>query len=161
MKKSILYLFLLLGTLSFSQDKFKGYWMMPDGNFIIKIDKSDKELYEGVVVWLKNPTYFKGDRDEGKIQTDRNNPDKSLRARPVLGLQIVGDLNLEGERLKGGWVYDSWNGKEYYGRAKLSGSDTLKLKGSMDKFGILGYTMKAHRVKDKDLGIYGLEKQGI
>ena len=156
MKNITLCLFFILGTLSFTQDNFQGYWMMPDGNFIIKIYKANQEVYRGRVVWLKNPTYPQGDKDEGKIQVDRNNPDKSLRLRPILGLQIVGGLRFDGKKLKDGWVYDSWHGKKYYGRGELKGENLLKLKGSMDKFGIFGYTLKASRVKEEDLINYGI-----
>ena len=139
-------------------DNFLGYWMMKDGNFILKIEKDNNDIYNGHVVWLKNPTFPEGDKDEGKIQSDRNNPDPSLRDRPVLGLQIVGDLKLDGKKLKGGWVYDSWNGKMYHGSAKVKDQNELKLKGSLDKFGILGYTMKAYRVPKEDYNKYGIEE---
>lgn len=140
-----------------SADPFEGYWKTSDGNFILKIERDSSAIYSGRVVWLKNLTFPEGDRDEGRVQTDRNNPDPVLRNREVLGLQIAGDLKLENDKLKGGWVYDSWHGRKYYGSARLKNENLLKLRGSMDKFGVLGYTMKAYRVPRKEYSRYGLK----
>ncbi len=137
-------------------DPFEGYWKTKDGNFILRIEKNSTDTYNGRVVWLRNPNFPEGDRDEGKVQTDRNNPDPDLRNRGVLGLQIVGDLKLDDRKLRGGWVYDSWNGKKYYGSARVNNENLLKLRGSLDKFGVLGYTMKAYRVPSEEYSRYGL-----
>ncbi|MDP0492885.1 MAG: DUF2147 domain-containing protein [Fusobacterium sp. JB021] len=157
MKKLICLLF-LLSTVVFAKKGYEGYWMMNEGKFIIKIDKTKQEEYVGHVVWLKDICYPKGDEMEGIEQYDRNNPDEKLRvkSRKVMGLQIVGDLYEKKGKLKGGWVYDSWHGKRYHGSAKLIDEDHLKLRGSFDKAGILGVSQKAKRVKD--LKKYNLNK---
>ncbi len=153
-------IFILIAVTAFgADDPFEGYWRMKDGNFILSIEREAEGDYSGHVVWLKNPRYPEGDKDEGQIQVDRNNPDPALRKRPVLGLEIVDDLQYDGRGLKGGWVYDSWHGKRYYGRAEVEGDDLLKLRGSVDKYGILGYTMKAYRVPEDEYERYGLKKQ--
>ncbi len=137
-------------------DPFEGYWKTEDGNFILKIEKDNGNIYSGDVVWLKNPNFPKGDKDEGRVQTDRNNPNPSLRSQNILGLQIVGDLKVDGKGLNEGWIYDSWHGKKYYGSVKVENRNLLKLRGSIDRFGILGHSMKAYRVQNKDYDIYGL-----
>ncbi len=149
MKKIIILLMLATSTLLFSatKDPYTGYWMMPGEKFIIHIENIDGE-YLGHVDWLKDKCYPKGDKMAGAEQIDRNNPNPSLRKRDVMGLQVVGDLHQEKNRLKGGWVYDSWNGKMYYGSAAVVDKNTLKLKGSLDRFGLLGYSMKAKRVNN-------------
>lgn len=155
MKKIILLMFLIT-VMSFANQKgYEGYWIMPDGKFIIKIDKQVSGEYVGKVAWLKMKHYPKGDKEEGIEQHDRNNKNPDLRDRKVLGLQVVGELYEKDGNLKGGYVYDSWNGKMYYGSAKLDGDNTLLLRGSFDKKGILGLTQKAKRVTD--LGLYGLK----
>lgn len=161
LKRLLVILMLVLGTVmaygvDSRTDPFEGYWKTKDGNFILKIE-NNSNIYNGRVVWLKNPIFPKGDRDEGRVQTDRNNPDPNLRDRRVLGLQIVGDLRTDGKRLSGGWVYDSWHGKKYYGSAQVKNENLLKLRGSMDRFGILGYTMKAYRVPREEYDRYGLK----
>ena len=156
MKKIILLMFLVT-VMSFANQKgYEGYWMMPDGKFIIKIDKQSSGEYTGKVAWLKMKYYPKGDKEEGIEQHDRNNKDASLKNRKVLGLQVVGDLFDKNGNLKGGYVYDSWNGKMYYGSAKMEDENTLLLRGSFDKLGIFGLTQKAKRVTD--LATYGLKE---
>jgi uncharacterized protein (DUF2147 family) len=126
---------LLMTSLTFAQDGYTGYWMMPKGKFIIHIEKNKNDEHIGHVVWLKDLYYPKGDNMEGTEQYDRNNPDKSLRveSRKVMGLPVVGKLFEKDDKLQGGWIYDSWNGKLYHGSAKLLDKNTLKLRGSFDK----------------------------
>ncbi|MGX6592080.1 DUF2147 domain-containing protein [Cetobacterium ceti] len=147
MKKIILMLMILMGTLSYGKESYLGYWEMPDGKFVIQIMEKNGE-YVGYVRWLEDEVYPKGDPMAGMIQIDRNNPNKALRNRKVLNLQVVGGLhfNKAHTELVGGWIYDSWHGKKYYGSAKLLNDNTLKLRGSLDKWGILGYSMEAKRV---------------
>lgn len=132
------------------QDPYKGYWFMPNNKVIIEIQEKNGE-YIGFVRWLKDRVYPLGDRMEGKEQIDRNNPDVRLRDRKVMNLQVVGGLYKDEKNdLTGGWIYDSWNGKLYYGSAKLIDSNTVKLRGSLDKWGILGYSMEIKRVENKE-----------
>ncbi len=162
MKKIILGFMFLMASLAFAQDGYTGYWMMPKGKFIIHIEKAENSEYIGHVVWLKNLYYPKGDKMEGIEQYDRNNPDKNLRieSRKVMGLPVVGELFEKDGKLQDGWIYDSWNGKMYHGSAKLLGENTLKLRGSFDKWGILGLSQKAKRVVNiKKYGILTDEKE--
>ncbi|HAS79491.1 MAG TPA: hypothetical protein DCR90_01115 [Fusobacteriaceae bacterium] len=161
MKKIILGFMFLMTSLIFAQDGYIGYWMMPKGKFIINIEKIKDNEYIGHVVWLKDLYYPKGDKMEGVEQYDRNNPDKSLRveSRKVMGLLVVGELFEKDSKLQGGWIYDSWNGKMYHGSAKLLDENTLKLRGSFDRWGILGLSQKAKRVENPEkYGIISNEK---
>ncbi|MGL5368706.1 MAG: DUF2147 domain-containing protein [Cetobacterium somerae] len=148
MKKYSIILFLVIVSQLFSKDPYVGYWEMPDGKVIIQIEKVNKE-YVGYVRWLKDLTYPEGDPMEGIEQIDRKNPNSSLRKRKVMDLQVVGGLKLnkQGTSLVDGWIYDSWNGKKYYGSAKVIYDNTLSLKGSIDPWGVLGYSMKVKRVQ--------------
>ena len=94
MKKIVLGIMLLMGSLTFAQGGYEGYWMMPKGKFIIHIKKTESSEYTGHVVWLKDLYYPEGDKMEGLEQYDRNNPNKSLREenRKVIGLLVVGEL---------------------------------------------------------------------
>ncbi|MGL5125996.1 MAG: DUF2147 domain-containing protein [Fusobacteriaceae bacterium] len=146
-EKYFLILFLITASKIFAEDPYIGYFKMLDGNFIIAIEKIDQE-YLGYVKWLQFPIYPKGDSMEGMEQVDRKNPDPSLRNRKVMDLQIIGGLKLNkrGTALVDGWIYDSWSGKKYYGTARVIDENTLILKGSLDRWGILGYSMKVKRV---------------
>lgn len=148
MKKYFLILFLITVCRVFSKDPYIGYFQMPDGKFIIEIKKVDEE-YVGHVKWLKYLTYPKRDPMEGAEQVDRKNPDSSLRNRKVMNLHVVGGLKLnkQGTSLEDGWIYDSWNGKKYYGSARVIDDNTLSLRGSVDPWGVLGYSMKVKRVE--------------
>ena len=79
-------LFFTLNTFSFAEKTFVGYWKIPSGKSIIHIVK-DGNSYSGYVVWLKEPTYPKGDKQAGQPKKDRFNPDASLQGRNVLGLK--------------------------------------------------------------------------
>lgn len=150
-KKLLIIFFLGFSTL-LCNSRFEGYWMIPSGKTIIKIEKKD-EKYIGFVVWLKDFKYPEGDKMYGLEQIDRNNPEPKLRNRKVLGLQVVGDMVLDKDNkniLQGGWVYDSWNGKYYYGEVKLISPNIISLKGSIDKWGILGFSQKCQRVTNID-----------
>ena len=73
MKKMILLMFIITVMSFANQTGYEGYWMMPDGKFIIKIDKQSSGEYIGKVAWLKMKYYGKGDKEEGVEQHDRNN----------------------------------------------------------------------------------------
>jgi len=146
MKKTFIVLFIILFNQVFSEDNYIGYWQTPDKKVIIEIKKINKE-YKGYVRWLKDLTYPKGDYMEGKEQIDRKNPNFNLRARKIINLQVIGGLKKEKNKLIGGWIYDSWNGRKYYGSAKILNKNTLNLKGSIDRWGIIGYSMKVKRAK--------------
>ncbi|MGL4392778.1 MAG: DUF2147 domain-containing protein [Fusobacteriaceae bacterium] len=132
-----------------SEDLYLGYWMMPNQKVIIQIEKNNEE-YVGHVRWLKDFFYPAGDKFEGQEQFDRNNSDKSLRERKVFGLQVVGGLKKDStknnNKLYYGWIYDSWNGRKYFDTAEIIDKDFVKLRGSFDRFGILGKTMIIKRV---------------
>lgn len=151
--KKIIFLFIFLSFNIFSQeihDPYIGYWLLPNQKVIIEIQKRENE-YIGHVHWLKDFKYPVGDKMEGMEQIDRNNPNPILRNRKVLNLQVIGKLiKNEKNQLVNGWVYDSWNGKTYYGSATILDNKTLKLKGSIDKFGILSYSFKIKKVNLKD-----------
>lgn len=138
-------IFFIISKFLFSMDLFLGYWEIANKKVVIEI-KKEKDEYVGYVRWLKDKKYPKGDIMEGMEQIDRNNPNKNLRNRKVMNLKVVGGMKLNKNKLEKGWVYDSWNGKYYYGSAKILDEKTILLRGSLDKFGILGYSQKIKRV---------------
>lgn len=144
----IFFNFLTFG--SETNDPYLGYWLLPNEKVIVEIQKNNDE-YVGYVRWLKEARYPVGDKMEGVEQIDRNNPDPLLRNRKVLNLQVIGGMKKnQKNQLIGGWIYDSWNGKTYYGTASFLNDQTLKLKGSIDKFGLLSYSFKTNKVNLKN-----------
>ena len=125
MKKIFLTLLFTLfaSTAMFAQvDKLLGEWKTVDDKTnkevsIVQIYKGDNGLYYGKLIKLLEP-----------------NPDTKL-----IGTMIIKDMEVKGDKLVNGTVYDPDNGKTYYGSVKYDAkNNTLILRGSLDKKGIFG-----------------------
>lgn len=100
-----------------------GEWVVEDGVARVRVVDCDSHLW-GVISWEKRP---------GGI--DAENPDRTKRGRPTLGIPIL--LNLKKSAADGapgaeqwtGKVYNAQNGKLYDAKIKLLSPDTLELKG--------------------------------
>ena len=141
MKKIIFSMIFMLMPLvaAFAQDVV-GKWKLEDGTAIVEVYKSG-DVYNGKIVWLKNPT-----EADGTPAVDDLNPDPQLRKRQVLGLNMLSGLKQNGGEYTGGKIYDPGNGKTYNCSMKVEG-DVLKVRGSLDKRGLIGRTMDWFRVK--------------
>ena len=141
MKKILTLCFALIlsSSLSFAQDVV-GKWKLDDGSAIVEVYKAG-DCYNGKIVWLETPTY-----KDGSPVLDTNNPDKNLQSRQLIGLNMLSGLKEVDGEYKNGNIYDPGNGKTYYCSMKVKG-DVLKVKGSLDKRGLLGRTMDWFRVK--------------
>ena len=84
---------------------------------------------------------------DGTPAKDGNNPDAKLRSRQLIGLNMLSGLKKNGGEYSGGSIYDPGNGKTYNCSMKVEG-DVLKVRGSLDKRGLLGRTMDWFRVKE-------------
>ncbi len=124
---------------AFAQDVI-GKWKLADGSAIVEVYQSG-DVYNGKIVWLKNPT-----EADGTPAVDDNNPDKSLRSRKLMGLNMLSGLKKTGNEYTNGKIYDPGNGKTYNCSMKVEG-DVLKVRGSLDKKGLIGRTMDWFRVK--------------
>ena len=117
-----------------------GKWKLADGTAIVEVYKSG-DSGNGKIVWLQNPA-----ESDGTPAKDDNNPDKSLRSRQIMGLNMLSGLKKTGDEYSGGKIYDPGNGKTYNCSMKVEG-DVLKVRGSLDKKGLIGRTMDWFRVK--------------
>ena len=115
-------------------------WKLEDGTAVVEVYKSG-DSFNGKIVWLQNPT-----EADGTPVKDDNNPDKSLRSRQIMGLNMLSGLKKTGNEYSGGKIYDPGNGKTYNCSMKVEG-DVLKVRGSLDKKGLIGRTMDWFRVK--------------
>ena len=119
---------------AFAQDVV-GKWKLGDGTAIVEVYKSG-DAYNGKIVWLEEPT----DAD-GTPAKDNNNPDPALRTRELIGLNMLSGLKKTADNeYSGGKIYDPGNGKTYNCSMKVEGN-VLKVRGSLDKRGLLGRTM--------------------
>lgn len=124
---------------AFAQDVI-GKWKLDDGTAIVEVYK-EGNAFNGKIVWLEKPT-----EADGSAVVDSNNPDKNLRSRKLMGLNMLSGLTKNGNEYTGGKIYDPGNGKTYNCSMKVEG-DVLKVRGSLDKKGLIGRTMDWFRVK--------------
>ena len=80
----IIALFAGLGIVS--AQEVIGKWKLDDGSAIVEVYKSG-DSYNGKIVWLKDATM-----PDGSPVCDLNNPDKSLRSRKLMGLNMLSGL---------------------------------------------------------------------
>jgi uncharacterized protein (DUF2147 family) len=121
---------LLLGPMPVSpasgqnEPQVAGLWLDKDGKAAIEVKGCGAEVC-GNIVWLREPL-----NPLGKPWTDIMNTDRTKRARPVCGLQIIGGLKHGGNGLwKDGWIYDPEEGKQFNVELSLERADTLKVFG--------------------------------
>lgn len=124
---------------AFAQDVI-GKWKLEDGSAIVEVYK-EGNVYNGKIVWLEKPT-----EADGTPAVDDKNPDKALRTRKLIGLNMLHGLKQDGGKYSGGKIYDPGNGKTYNCSMQVEG-DILKVRGSLDAKGLLGRTMDWFRVK--------------
>ncbi|MBO5418708.1 MAG: DUF2147 domain-containing protein [Bacteroidales bacterium] len=141
MRKTILsMLFMVLPIVAAMAQDVVGKWKLDDGSAIVEVYRQG-DSYNGKIVWLKNPT-----EPDGTPAVDTNNPDPSLRKRQIIGLNMLSDLKKADGEYSGGKIYDPNNGKTYNCSMKVEG-DVLKVRGSLDKRGLIGRTMDWYRQK--------------
>ena len=141
MKKIFMSMILMLVPFAatFAQDVV-GKWKLEDGTAIVEVYKSG-DVFNGKIVWLEKPT-----EADGTPAVDDNNPDPKLRKRQIIGLNMLHGLKKDGSKYSGGKIYDPGNGKTYFCSFEVEGN-TLHVRGSLDKRGLLGRTMDWFRVK--------------
>ena len=140
MKKIFVCMTVMLASLATYAQDVVGKWKLEDGTAIVEVYKQG-DAFNGKIVWLQNPT-----EADGTPAKDDNNPDAKLRSRQLIGLNMLSGLKKTGTEYSGGSIYDPGNGKTYNCSMKVEG-DILKVRGSLDKRGLLGRTMDWFRVK--------------
>jgi len=108
MKKLMLLLVLVLIAKFYSSaqsDDVIGVWLTYEEKSQIRIFKATNGKYYGKIEWLK----------EDKNEKDSNNPDLSLRDKPLMGMTILKGFSYNENKGQwdGGTIYDPKNGKTY------------------------------------------------
>lgn len=99
---------------------------LPQGEWLID-GRAAVQIYDcaglmcGRIVWLKVP------RDAvGRLDRDKNNPDKALRQRELCGLTIIWNLRPDGpDRWRDGWFYNPDDGVTYRVSAHLKAPNLI------------------------------------
>ena len=131
---------LMLSVFAASAQDVLGKWKLETGTAIVQVYQSG-DSFNGKIVWLQKAT-----EADGTPAVDKNNPDPAKQSRKLMGLNMLFGLKKVGDEYTGGKIYDPANGKTYYCSFKVEGN-TLKVRGSLDKRGLLGRTMTWYRVK--------------
>ena len=99
-----------------------GKWVTEGGDSQVEIYQNGDQLC-GKIVWLK----------KGDGQLDVHNPDKSMRSRKLIGVNILTGLKKKGDKYEGGQIYNPKNGKTYKCSIWLEGNN-LKVRGYVAMF---------------------------
>jgi uncharacterized protein (DUF2147 family) len=109
-----------------------GDWLVESRDAVIRIERVGDE-YQGTILWQLHDTYGPEDGPDlnGKIVTDRNNPDPAQRSQPLTGLRLLKGLHYDvvDNKWIGGRVYNSENGKTYNCVVRLPQPGRLVLRG--------------------------------
>jgi uncharacterized protein (DUF2147 family) len=112
-------LFSLVSLTAFSQDDINGIWLAGEGKTKVEIYKKDSNQYFGKIVWLEQPT-----NKQGEPLTDKKNPNRVLRDRPIIGLDMMENfLYADGKWY--GSIYAPRNGKTLDAVLTMKDADTI------------------------------------
>ncbi len=107
----------------FAQDKICNIWLTEEGSSKVRIFLATDGKYYGKIEWLRDTLY------KGKPLIDTENPDKTKRDKPWLGLRILSGLTKKTPlEYIGGKIYDPTKGN-FYGCKMTVEGDKLILKG--------------------------------
>ena len=148
--KNIFLAFLLLPVCAFkngaihNSDAIVGKWMSAeDNNLEVEVYKIGNE-YRGKIVW------FDASDDKSKTMAERcdtKNPDKTLRSRKLIGLEVMHGLlfNPDDDEWQDGRIYDASTGKDWNAKAWINNDGLLKVRGYWH-FEFLGQNMTFKKV---------------
>ncbi len=104
------------------EDAILGVWLTDGGDSRVEITRSGS-TYSGKVVWLKEP------ERNGQPLHDEKNADPALRARPLLGLEVLSGYRYAGDGTwKGGSVYAPRRGRSFPAELSIDRGGRLNLK---------------------------------
>lgn len=123
MIRAISFLSALVATApAFANDALDVYgaWLTEKQNSIVVISQCN-ETPCGEIVWINDP--------DAASLTDTENPDETLRTRPLIGLQMLYGFEARKDQWKKGRIYDPEAGKTYGSRLRRLEDGTLQVKG--------------------------------
>jgi uncharacterized protein (DUF2147 family) len=119
-------------------DSATGTWRLSNGKVTVRVSSCGDGLC-GRVVALRKPR-----DDKGRPRLDKENPNPSLRSRPVIGLTILSNMRANGEGSWSGTIYNPDDGNTYASNMQLLGPSTMKVNGCVA--GVFCRSMKFNRV---------------
>jgi uncharacterized protein (DUF2147 family) len=100
-----------------AKDPAFGKWRSRGGKVIVEITSCKETKLCANIVGLAKPN-----SKNGKPKLDSENPDASLRARPLIGLQVVSGMERTGKNKWKGKIYNADDGRTYAATASFSGN---------------------------------------
>jgi len=143
-KFGLLILLILISVAAYTQapaDDICGRWQSEEKNLIVDVYKQG-DNYQAKIIW------FNAGNDKLMHEwIDKNNPNKALQTRKILGMNVLSGLVYEpsSNSWEDGMIYDAKHGKDWNASAYIDKSGLLKVKGYWH-FKIFGRTMTFARV---------------
>ena len=109
-------------------NKIIGVWCNETNTVHVEFFQSGNS-YSGKIVWMDKPN-----DENGKLKTDKNNPDSKLRSRSIMGLSIIWNLKFQNTQWVGGSIYNPPKGLTASCEIEMPDSNTLKVKASKGLF---------------------------
>lgn len=107
-----------------SADRLVGIYLTDEKDAKVEIYQKNGKYY-GKICWLK--TLYSAD---GKPCLDKNNPNKALRNRPIMGLIFLSDFVYSNGEWINGKMYAPKEGMNVNGRLKFLSNNELEVKAS-------------------------------
>ncbi len=126
--------------------RIEGLWLTDEGQSQIEIFRAEDGKFYGKIIWLEEPL-----EDDGRPKLDTENPDRALRRRPLIGLEILKGFEYDSSKSEwsGGTIYDPENGRTYSAYMRLEGNNTLRLRGYVMGMRFMGRTTEWTRERTK------------
>ena len=124
-------------------DAIAGKWMSAEDNLEVEVYR-DGDSYKARVLWFDD-TDNKGRPMD--VRQDTKNPDKTLRSRKIIGLNVMYGLtyNADDEEWQDGHIYDPSTGKEWNAKAWINSEGVLRVRGYWH-FSLFGQTMSFKKI---------------
>lgn len=109
-------------------DRAEGKWRLSNGDVTVRISPCGSKLC-GYVIALARPL-----DKAGRPKVDHENPNPALRRRPVMGLQILSNMQSRGSTSWTGTIYNADDGGTYSAYLSLQGNRNMKVKACLGPF---------------------------
>lgn len=109
-----------------------GTWLTKEQKATVEITTcdNDKTLYCGKITHLKDPL-----EEDGTEKVDKHNEDKSLRRRPIIGINIIENFRKESNtEYEDGRIYNPEDGNTYDSDIEFKDNNTIKVSGCVLSF---------------------------
>lgn len=108
-------------------DQICGKWMSTDKNLAVQVYKENED-FKAKIIWFNDSDDKAHPMD---VRADVSNPDKSLRGRKILGMNVLEKLVFDpkSNSWENGVIYDALHGKYWDSAAYITPDGALKVTG--------------------------------